>query len=118
MGRYATDLTGRVLGRLTIESRADNIGECAAWNCLCSCGQRRVIRAHSLKQKANPTESCGCLHREAMAARYASLRVAGRRRYTADEIIAQTFASDPRFLLRRLGIRVPTIDIAGSATHG
>ena len=106
MSRHAIDLTGRIFGRLTIVHRAGNMGENAAWYCRCVCGQHRTIRAQSLLQKVKPTESCGCLRKEVGAARMAALRTSGRRRYTADEIMAQTFATDPRDLLKRLGIRV------------
>ena len=106
MSRNATNLTGRAFGRLTVLRRADNIGDNAAWLCKCSCGRRSTVRAGSLLAKSKPTQSCGCLHREITAERMANLRGAARQRYSAEEIIMQTFSADPRELLKRLGIRV------------
>lgn len=62
------DLTGRVFGRMTVDSFAGVIGEgrsrATVWNCLCDCGQRcPQIRSRCLM--SGGTQSCGCLQREA-----------------------------------------------------
>ncbi len=58
----AEDLTGRVFGRLTVVSRAENRGGRVCWNCRCSCGQEKVVRARDLK--SGTVKSCGCLRKE------------------------------------------------------
>ena len=57
------DLTGKVFGRLTIVSRADNDkwGE-ARWLCKCSCGETTIVKGRSLKSGA--TASYGCYRKE------------------------------------------------------
>lgn len=52
------DLTGQKFGRLTVISRAENRGERAAWNCLCECGNKVVVRGTNLQR--GTTKSCGC----------------------------------------------------------
>jgi hypothetical protein len=62
----ANDLSGQRFGRLTAESRAENMGEGrsakARWNCRCECGNVTVVFAHALK--SGNTTSCGCLKQE------------------------------------------------------
>jgi len=56
-----TNLIGKRFGRWTVVSRypikSKNGSIC--WNCVCLCGQKRIIRSSSLKSSA--TKSCGCL---------------------------------------------------------
>lgn len=64
------DLTGRVFGRLTVLSRAEdyickNGRHRARWNCLCSCGVNICVLGESLRQ--GNTHSCGCLFKEMMS---------------------------------------------------
>jgi hypothetical protein len=59
-------LVGRVFGRLTVVSRADNLGTRTRWNCLCSCGNSVVAVGRQLLRAE--TMSCGCLRREVTAA--------------------------------------------------
>ncbi len=53
------DLTGQVFDRITVVSRAGRtkLGQ-ATWNCICSCGNARVVPGQSLRSGA--TTSCGC----------------------------------------------------------
>jgi hypothetical protein len=63
MSRRAIDLTGCQSGRLTVISRAENsIRGQARWNCVCACGNKRIVASASLVKKT--TKSCGCLMRE------------------------------------------------------
>lgn len=56
------DLAGQTFVRLTVISRAVNIGNRVAWNVLCECGTSIVARGDHLK--TGHTRSCGCLQRE------------------------------------------------------
>ena len=54
------DLTGKTFGRLTVVSRAKgDKNNNSRWNCKCSCGNEKVIKAVNLKN--GNTKSCGCL---------------------------------------------------------
>lgn len=61
MGKFI-DLTGRVFGRLTVLSRAENMGKVPRWSCLCSCGKNTIVRGGCLRNAH--TQSCGCIHTE------------------------------------------------------
>ena len=52
------DLTGNKYGRLTVISRATGKGKGSYWNCLCECGNYKVVSGQSLK--TGGTKSCGC----------------------------------------------------------
>lgn len=61
------DLTGKKFGRWTVLSRAPDIvspsgQHTTAWECLCDCGNKRIVRARSLIN--GDSQSCGCLHQE------------------------------------------------------
>lgn len=56
------DLTGRKFGRLKVEDLAFRRNKRFFWDCVCACGDRKIIDGHSLKTGA--TKSCGCLQRE------------------------------------------------------
>jgi hypothetical protein len=73
MGRFHTDLLGKVFGKLTVIcfDRVDNGGN-AKWLCECWCGKHTVVHALSLV-KENGTRSCGCLN-SATQRRYACQR--------------------------------------------
>jgi hypothetical protein len=61
------DLTGKVFGRLTVLSRAENTkyGGARFW-VQCSCKSKpKVVTGKRLTTEDNPTRSCGCLRREA-----------------------------------------------------
>jgi len=66
---YAQDLTGKRFGRLLVISRnyekqkelyGKTNKQKAFWNCICDCGNRKVVESSSLNNKTNPTLSCGC----------------------------------------------------------
>lgn len=56
------DLTGQKFGRLTVVSRAENKSGIVYWNCLCECGNLKMIQGCALKSGA--TVSCGCFQIE------------------------------------------------------
>jgi len=70
VARKAIEMTGAVLGRLTVATRAGSTaaGE-ATWVCRCSCGATVVVAGYVLRRKTQPTRSCGCLARESVAER-------------------------------------------------
>ncbi len=49
------DLSGKVFSRLTVLSLAGS----NLWECLCECGERRIVRTSTLR--AGHSKSCGCL---------------------------------------------------------
>lgn len=63
MAMYLIDLTGKTFGRLTVLGRShkDRFG-IWQWNCICSCGEKRIINGQSLRR--GKTNSCKCLQRE------------------------------------------------------
>lgn len=58
----AMDLTGQRYGRLTVISRAENIGSRTRWNCRCDCGNVKIVSANELTN--GMVQSCGCLYAE------------------------------------------------------
>lgn len=54
------NITGQKFNYLTVLSRAENLPNSRAtrWNCLCDCGNTKVINGSSLK--SGRTTSCGC----------------------------------------------------------
>lgn len=66
MGRFE-DLTGRRFGRLTVKEMALRQPHAMIqWVCVCDCGQTTIVRTAALKN--GNTKSCGCIHREQLAA--------------------------------------------------
>lgn len=61
MGKFK-DLTGQRFGELLVISKAENIGNKVAWNCVCDCGNHIVVKSCNLYRKESPTISCGCEH--------------------------------------------------------
>ncbi len=53
-------LEGKVIGMLTVLSRAENKGRRQYYNCICECGNVTVKMAESLL--SGRTKSCGCLY--------------------------------------------------------
>lgn len=54
------ELSGQRFGRLTVESFAGiGAGSKTLWNCVCDCGQKRVLAGAALR--FGNTRSCGCL---------------------------------------------------------
>ena len=58
----ATDLRGKVFGRLTVLYRVKNKGNAVAWKCQCECGNTKEIIGSSLTR--GNTLSCGCYNKE------------------------------------------------------
>ena len=61
------DLTGKVFGRLSVVSRAENLGKHVLWNCVCECGNR--VSSSSTHLSTGHTKSCGCLAAELLEKR-------------------------------------------------
>ena len=60
----AIDLSGEIVGRLTVIERVNNEpGSHARWRCECSCGGEVVVTSNHLR-RAIPVRSCGCLRTE------------------------------------------------------
>jgi len=76
------DLTGKIYGRLTVISQADNIGCRIAWLCHCECGRWSTVVAHSLL--SGTARSCGCLRRELSSKRMMSHGYARRWQITPE----------------------------------
>lgn len=55
------DLKGKCFGRITVISLA-HTNHGSHWNCICSCGNKKVIRGYNLINGL--TKSCGCLQKE------------------------------------------------------
>lgn len=64
------NLTGRKFGRIRVVSFAGKFGNRprSFWNCVCDCGNHKVINGGSLPCK-NGTRSCGCIGRESTSKR-------------------------------------------------
>ncbi|WDM22659.1 hypothetical protein [Paenibacillus polymyxa] len=56
------DLTGSQFGRLKVLSQNISKKGQARWNCLCECGNTKVIRSQELRN--GKSKSCGCLRKE------------------------------------------------------
>lgn len=56
------NLAGKQFGRLFVVSPAPRIANRTAWNCVCECGSKRIVRTQSLRN--GETRSCGCLSSE------------------------------------------------------
>lgn len=57
------DLTGQKFGKLTVIKRAGSTKyHCANWECLCDCGNKKIISGNSLT--TGKTKSCGCICKE------------------------------------------------------
>ncbi len=71
MVKVKENLTGKVFGKLTVLSQADDYVtpkgiHLAQWICECSCSERNrvVVRGSALTKRNHPTQSCGCLQKE------------------------------------------------------
>lgn len=62
MSKSVKDITGFKFNRLTVISFSHVKNEAAYWNCICDCGNKKVICGSSMKNGS--TKSCGCLHIE------------------------------------------------------
>jgi hypothetical protein len=69
MRRRVVDLNGRVFGRLSVVRRGTDANDGhASWLCRCECGTETTVRSNRLLRDGG-TRSCGCMAREASAAR-------------------------------------------------
>jgi hypothetical protein len=59
------DLTGKQFGRLNIVSRSKNKGKHVQWHCKCECGGTKIATTTNIVRGL--TQSCGCLHKEAIS---------------------------------------------------
>lgn len=57
-------MTGKRFGRLMVIAKNDSTGERSTWECVCDCGNKATVRGDSLK--SGNTQSCGCLHKDAI----------------------------------------------------
>ena len=65
--RVLIDLTGLRVGKWTVVER---LGTTPYWECVCDCGEKRVIAGRNLR--SGVTKSCGCSRKDAaLAARAA-----------------------------------------------
>jgi hypothetical protein len=80
MSSRATNLAGKVFGRLTVVDRAPGPAGIAVWNCVCACGDSAQVR--SVHLTTGNTTSCGCAFRSRMkdltGRRYGRLLVLAR----------------------------------------
>ncbi len=56
------DIKGQRFGRLVVIKFAFVKNESAYWECLCDCGNKKIIKGYSLR--VGSTKSCECLHKE------------------------------------------------------
>lgn len=75
------DLAGKKFGRLTVISRAPNVKGKTMWNCKCSCGSEKAVRASHLS--GGRSTSCGCRTIEATTKHGESKRNARSPEYSA-----------------------------------
>jgi hypothetical protein len=75
-------MVGRTFGRLTVAGPSDADGRVDRWECLCTCGNRAVVRGSSLR--CGNTRSCGCLVADAKRRAAATLREGNWQRLCAD----------------------------------
>ena len=66
MGKFI-DLTGQRFGRLTVVNRAETRNKRTYWDCVCDCGNTKVINSYKLL--SGNTQSCRCLDTEMTIAR-------------------------------------------------
>ena len=64
------DISGQAFGRITVIGFHGKKGREYMYDCICSCGNKVTINGWSLK--SGKTQSCGCLHREAITLHGAS----------------------------------------------
>lgn len=64
MPRKMKDLTGIKYNRLTVIGFSERIGKNYYWNCVCDCGNTKIIVVQSGQLKNGGTKSCGCWNLE------------------------------------------------------
>ena len=61
----AIDEIGNNYGRLTVLNRVENKDKKAIWNCICECGNKKLVSGTHLR--TGHVVSCGCYHSEVVA---------------------------------------------------
>lgn len=68
------DLVGQRFGKLiVVAATAERRGYSVCWECRCDCGRVKIISTTRLKDKVEPTRSCGCLQREVASSKRVDL---------------------------------------------
>lgn len=68
MNTIKDDMIGKTFGRWTVISFSHrNEQNRKYYNCICSCGTKRVVKGGSLKE--GKSQSCGCLHKDTLTAK-------------------------------------------------
>jgi hypothetical protein len=63
-----SDITGLVVGKLTVICYAGKEGKHNLWEVKCECGNNKIIKRRDLT-KSNSVKSCGCLRNELLSKR-------------------------------------------------
>lgn len=61
-GRKQLELIGKRFGRLLVISQAENFHGSTYWNCICDCGNEKVVKGVRLTRGI--TKSCGCYNKD------------------------------------------------------
>lgn len=61
-GKRRQDISRKKYGRLLVLNYSHTKNGVAYWNCICDCGNKRILPGVALRE--NRTKSCGCLQRE------------------------------------------------------
>ena len=57
--KFYEDLTGQIIGKLTVIGKSDKSDRRLYWDCKCECGKKITVKGDHLRQKNQL--SCGCL---------------------------------------------------------
>lgn len=79
-GKKVYDISGQRFGRLVAVKYAFTKSHNSYWECLCDCGNLKIVAAHSLKR--GNTTSCGCYRREVTKEMKSTHGKYGTREYT------------------------------------
>ena len=97
MGKFI-DMTGWKMSehgipdsRITVVDKAPNQGKHTAWNCICDCGTKCIIRGDQLR--SGVAKSCGCLFKEISAekCRKVGKNNLGRASAIRENLVGKTF---------------------------
>jgi hypothetical protein len=104
MKKVRADIQGQRFGRLTaLRYDHTNKSQNAVWECLCDCGQKKLVMAVSLK--SGNTKSCGCLQREIASQRRKTHGEAHSRLHTVWIGMKQRCTNPNRFCYEHYGGR-------------
>lgn len=84
VGTTTKDLTGLVVGKLTVSHLVDKVGKHYRWSCACECGNTKIVSGRELR--IGDTKSCGCQSRtscEAFAEKHKTHGMTGTPEYKA-----------------------------------